>query len=138
LPGVITHGMRAPPDVLALTEISPPEPPERPAVLARAAALAAPLPPLPPVRASAHAAAKPTSADAAATQSSEVSKAPPRTVASANPPTPAPTHSVALLSANEGKTKPAGPYGDLVYDAFKTGSEARTAQGFADLRGSSQ
>jgi uncharacterized protein YcbK (DUF882 family) len=135
LPGVITHGMRgAPPDVLALTEISPPEPPERPAMLARAAALA--VPPLPPARA--HGAAKSPAVDAAAAQSSEISKAPARTVASANPPAPAPTHSLALLSANEGKAKAAGPYGDLVYDAFKTGLEAHTAQGFADLRGSSQ
>jgi uncharacterized protein YcbK (DUF882 family) len=138
LPGVITHGMRgAPPDVLALTEMSPPEPPERPAMLARAAALAAALPPLPPVRAGAHSAAKSAAVDAAAAQSSEISKAPARTAPAANPPAPAPPHSLALLSANERKAKAASPYGDLIYDAFKAGPESRTAQGFADLRGSS-
>ncbi|HEY1941068.1 MAG TPA: DUF882 domain-containing protein [Roseiarcus sp.] len=113
LPGVITRGMRAaPPDVLALAEVGPPEPPARPSLLDQAAALDAPLPPSrPPVANGSSTAAK--------------------TVAAANPPAPAVPHELAMLSGQGGQPKAASPYGDLVFDGF-----APTPQNFAGLRGS--
>jgi uncharacterized protein YcbK (DUF882 family) len=124
LPGVITRGMRAaPPNVMALAEVTAPEPPERPALLDRAAALAAPLPPL---RLSARAAS-----------ASGISRAA-KTVAAANPPAAAPaTRALAMISGTEAAApKPANPYGPLSYDAFKTGADPLPSAGFADLRGS--
>ncbi len=139
LPGVITRGVgAAPSDVLALAETTAPEPPERPAMLARAAALAAPLPPIAPVRAPAHGAAKSAPSDGSSAQPSETSTAPAKTVAPANPPAAPATRALALLSTSDSQPKPANPYGDLVYDAFKVASEPRAADGFAELRGSSQ
>ena len=125
LPGVITRGLHASPrDALALTETTAPEPPERPALLDRAAALAAPLPPLRPP---AHAAPKTAPAASGITTES-------KTVAGGSAAIAAPApHALAMLSGSDAPPKPANPYGDLVYDAFKAGSD-----GAADLRGSAQ
>jgi uncharacterized protein YcbK (DUF882 family) len=140
LPGVITRGVgAAPSDVMALAETTAPEPPERPAMLARAAALAAPLPPVAPTRSPAHYAAKPTPVDGSPAQPSEISTAPAKTAAAANPPAAPAARALALLSASDAQRKPASPYGDLVYDAFKVAPEPRAAAGLPpDLRGSSQ
>ncbi|MGD0564711.1 MAG: DUF882 domain-containing protein [Roseiarcus sp.] len=139
LPGVITRGVgAAPSEALALAETTAPEPPERPALLARAAALAAPLPPIPPMRAPPHGAAKPAPIDGASAQPGETSTAPTKTAAGANPPAAPATRALALLSASDSQRKPANPYGDLIYDAFKVAPEPRAADGLADLRGSSQ
>ncbi len=139
LPGVITRGVgAAPSDALALAETTAPEPPERPAMLARAAALAAPLPPIPPTRAPAHGAAKSAPIEGSSALPSDTSTAPARTVANANPPAAPATRAVALLSASDSRRKPANPYGDLVYDAFEVAPEPHAADGFAELRGSSQ
>ena len=123
VPGVITRGLRAaPPNALALAETTAPEPPERPALLERAAALIAPLPPL---RHAAHAAGG-TSVAA-------------KTVAAANPPDAGQaTRAVAMLSGAEARPKAANPYGDLLYDAFKTAPDAQSATVPTALRGSAQ
>jgi uncharacterized protein YcbK (DUF882 family) len=129
LPGVITRGVRAaPPDVMSLADMSAPEPPERPAQLAQAAALAAPLPPLRP---STRLAAKPAAADSPA--ANETSTAPAKTVVAAGQPAASATRALAMLSANDAAPKPASPYGDLVYDGFKS---APASQSSAGLRGS--
>jgi uncharacterized protein YcbK (DUF882 family) len=140
LPRAITRGVgieAAPAEALALAEgPTPPDPPERPAMLAQAAALTAPLPPLPPSRASARGA---KAAETTSALPGQTSVAPAKTTAGANPPPPAAaTRSLALLSANPPPAKPANPYGDLVYDAFKTAPAPPAALGFADLRGSAQ
>ncbi|MBV8663760.1 MAG: hypothetical protein JO107_11715, partial [Hyphomicrobiales bacterium] len=122
LPGVITRGMRgAPPDVLALAEIGPPEPPERPALLERAAALTAPLPP-----------ARPSLSTVSAANGSSTQ---PKTVEAANVPPSAP-HGLAMLTPGNSPRQPASPYGDLVFDGFATGSKAEAPQPFGGLRGS--
>jgi len=118
LPRVITRGMRAPPDVLAMTEVTAPEPPERPALLERAAALNAPLPP-----------ARPASRSGAKSSNAApiggISTAPAK-VSGANA---APARAVAMASAS--------PYGGLMYDAFTAAEPGGAAgQGFAGLRGS--
>ena len=138
LPGVITQGVgAAPPDVLALAETAAPEPPEGPALLARAAALAAPLPPIPPARTPAPGAAKPNSIEGPSARPSETSTAPARTVANGSPPAARATRTLAMLSASDSQGKPANPYGDLVYDGFKSAPARYVADGLADLRGSS-
>jgi len=110
--------MRAPPDVLAMTEVTAPEPPERPALLERAAALNAPLPP-----------ARPASRSGAKSSNAApiggISTAPAK-VSGANA---APARAVAMASAS--------PYGGLMYDAFTAAEPGGAAgQGFAGLRGS--
>ena len=132
VPGVITRGLRvAPPNALALAETTAPEPPERPALLERAAALIAPLPPL---RHAGHAAANPPAKAPPAGGTSVAAK----TVATASAPDAGQaTHSMAMLSA-DARPKAANPYGDLLYDAFKTAPAAQPATGPAALRGSAQ
>lgn len=135
LPRVITHGVGSvPPDVLALAETAPaPEPPDRPAMLARAAALAAPLPPIPPTRAPAPGAAKPALIESSPAQPSETSTASAKMTATAVPPTAPATRALAMLSVSNSQSKPANPYGELVYDAFKSAPEPRAAADFAQL-----
>ena len=123
LPRVITRGVGAPREVLALTEVDAPEPAERPAILDRAAALAAPLPPLPPIRNSAHVAAKPAASETSAATPAKLS---------AGAPVPAPTASgLALLSPGQS----ANPYGDLVTGGFDLDATPSLARATAELRG---
>ena len=139
LPGVITRGVgAAPSDALALAEeTAGPNPSEGSALLARAAALAAPLPPIAPTRNPARRAANPASTEVASDRPSETSTAPARTVAGAAPPAAPATRALALLSAGDSGPRPANPYGDLVYDAFKAAPAPRAADSLAGLRFSS-
>ena len=114
----------APPDVLALAEIGPPEPPTRPALLDRAAALTAPLPPARPARGE----RKPVRRWRNLDRRQDGRRRDP-------PPAPAP-HGLAMLSASDASPKPASPYGDLVFDGFAAHAEASAPQNVAGLRGS--
>jgi uncharacterized protein YcbK (DUF882 family) len=139
VPAVITRGVGlAPANAMALAATTPaPDPPERSALLDRAAALAAPLPPIAPTRTPAQSAAKAAPAEGSSIQTRDASTAPAKTAAAPLLPAAA-TRSLAMLFAGDPVSKPANPYGDLVYDVVAPAPAPRPAAAVADLRGSLQ
>ena len=136
-PSVITRGVGlAPANAMAHAATTPaPDPSQPPAPLDRAAALAAPLPPIAPTRTPAQSAAKAAPAEGSSIQPRDASTAPTRTAAAPLLPAAA-TRALAMLFSGDPLSKPAAPYGDLVYDVVTPAPRPATA--IADLRGSLQ
>jgi hypothetical protein len=109
----------------------------RPSPLDRAAALAAPLPPIAPTRAPAPSAAKAAPAEGLSIQPRDASTAPAKTAAAPLLPGAA-TRALAMLFAGDPLSKPANPYGDLLYDVVTPAPAQPSAAAVADLRGSLQ